>query len=877
MTPDSDTNTLDLEFFNPAEASPSEARLIRRILSEGSSLPLPGAAGSTWETPLASSPPPQEEEVFSPPQPALAPEKQGETARADAECATVNLKCGADRNEAVSGYRHQVPQQAQPSVASPIYRPSVHGVLPQQIAQASCVPPPQTIHINNYTANVNYPGGVGQPLYPLHHHPHSQPLAVPIGAPVGPVVPLHATHFPPLHQQPYNYVPYLVQMPPRGPTPAPFNGLARFNHIAPTMESYRQPQPQQQITQRMESYVSQAQPVTGLQNLSLNEVSAVPMSNEKLDGSQGIVFGSTPVVSLKRNDGHHDVESNEREVNDKVEQGNEEALIGCSTISFDQSSSVEDHSGKENITPSAGDIDQETEVFQAAPTESNHVSEDLRETDDSKSGEKSFDVGELPETVPTPVEPVKAISWASMVRSKGSADSHETSTSSSDPSPSKPLARIQPFAVSEQNKSPLSGQVEREKELGEFLKNFVPQFHATPLLPRGLTNRSNWCFVNSILQALLACPPLYNLLRSLPNTGWLAGGKSKTPMLDTLSQFVSEFSPLDLQVNKPLSGSGGKKGRNLKKEDVVTGVSLEPSYIYKMLLELEGTFKVVEGRQEDAEEFLTCLLNGLSEEMQALIKHATPDEEVNGENDNGQGEEVEEDDDDWQEVGAKGKSCITRRIAENIPGKKTPVESLALGMTRSCVKSEGGETSATLQPFYTLQLDIQDPQILNLTDALVSNFASEQLDGYLCAKTKAPLAAVKVSSLEELPPVLILHLKRFVYSATTGAVQKLLKPVAFTADLELPRSILSAECKAMVQARQRQYKLLSVVYHSGREAGKGHYLTSSYHPGYSCWLHSDDSIISPIPEQLVLQPAKQDTPYLLFYRRVDTISTHKTN
>lgn len=36
------------------------------------------------------------------------------------------------------------------------------------------------------------------------------------------------------------------------------------------------------------------------------------------------------------------------------------------------------------------------------------------------------------------------------------------------------------------------------------------------LLPRGLTNRSNYCYINSILQALLACPPFYNLLMALP-------------------------------------------------------------------------------------------------------------------------------------------------------------------------------------------------------------------------------------------------------------------------------------------------------------------------------------------------------------------------
>jgi len=322
--------------------------------------------------------------------------------------------------------------------------------------------------------------------------------------------------------------------------------------------------------------------------------------------------------------------------------------------------------------------------------------------------------------------------------------------------------------------------------------------------------------------------------------------------------------------NKPLSGSGGKKDRNRKREDIVTGVSFGPNYVYKMLLELEGTFKVVEGRQEDAEEFLTCLLNGLSEEMQSLIKLATPETE---ENDRDDASEEVDDQDEWQEVGAKGKSCVTRRITENVPNKKTPIESLALGMTRSCVKAEGGDNSATLQPFYTLQLDIQNDDIRTLTDALISNFASEELDGFLCAKTKKEIAAVKSSSLEELPPTLILHLKRFVYSSSTGGVQKLLKPVSFSCDLELPKSILSPECRGGQTggSRQRQYKLFAVVCHSGREATKGHYVSSVFHPGYSCWMRCDDTTVQPMAEQLVLQPSQQDTPYLLFYRRADTM------
>ena len=89
-------------------------------------------------------------------------------------------------------------------------------------------------------------------------------------------------------------------------------------------------------------------------------------------------------------------------------------------------------------------------------------------------------------------------------------------------------------------------------------------------------------------------------------------------------EFVNEMSPLET-MNK-----NQKKDKARKKEDLPTGNPLEPSYVYKTLLQLESeTFKVssllfcllerkfcqlmdlqvIEGRQEDAEEFLTCLLN----------------------------------------------------------------------------------------------------------------------------------------------------------------------------------------------------------------------------------------------------------------------------
>lgn len=88
-------------------------------------------------------------------------------------------------------------------------------------------------------------------------------------------------------------------------------------------------------------------------------------------------------------------------------------------------------------------------------------------------------------------------------------------------------------------------------------------------------------------------------------------------MFNFRTQLAYEFMPL------PPGARVGRreKGHQRKDElpDVSTGPPFEPLVIHRMLNGFHTNTFQVEGRQEDAEEFLSCLLNGLNDEMVEVI------------------------------------------------------------------------------------------------------------------------------------------------------------------------------------------------------------------------------------------------------------------
>lgn len=62
----------------------------------------------------------------------------------------------------------------------------------------------------------------------------------------------------------------------------------------------------------------------------------------------------------------------------------------------------------------------------------------------------------------------------------------------------------------------------------EYLNSFRPPY----VILRGLTNGGNQCFINSTLQALMACPPFVQLMKML--NFMQPRENSSTPILDAM-------------------------------------------------------------------------------------------------------------------------------------------------------------------------------------------------------------------------------------------------------------------------------------------------------------------------------------------------------
>lgn len=354
------------------------------------------------------------------------------------------------------------------------------------------------------------------------------------------------------------------------------------------------------------------------------------------------------------------------------------------------------------------------------------------------------------------------------------------------------------------------------------------------LLPRGLINTGNLCFLNATLQALLSCSPFVQLLqelriRDIPKVGF--------PTLTAFSEFVCDF-------DMPTSS-------NLKKDAVETGRPFRPAMFEAVLKNFTPDVpNSISGRprQEDAQEFLSFIMHQMHDELLKLEGQSS------GTNGFKTSVVSSTEEDEWETVGPKNKSAVTR-TQSFIPSELSDIFG---GQLRSVVKARGNKASATVQPFLLLHLDIHLEVVRTIEDALHLFSAPENLEGYrTSAIGKGGVVTAKKSvKIQTLSKIMILHLMRFSYGSQGSA--KLLKPVHFPLEF-----ILSRELLVSPSTESRKYELVATVTHHGREPSKGHYTADVRHSNGQ-WLRFDDASVTAITTSKVLH----DQAYVLFYKQV---------
>ncbi|KAA6429327.1 MAG: Ubiquitin carboxyl-terminal hydrolase 24 [Trebouxia sp. A1-2] len=260
-----------------------------------------------------------------------------------------------------------------------------------------------------------------------------------------------------------------------------------------------------------------------------------------------------------------------------------------------------------------------------------------------------------------------------------------------------------------------------------------------------------------------------------------------------------------------------------------------------------GVQKVAKQReQEDAQEFLTFLLDSTHQELLKLrAMYGTEGSAANTSYD-----------ENWEHVARKGKSNVTRG-EEDVQGGRTLTSQIFGGAVQSTVKAARAKASVTVQPFNLLHLDIQS--VNNVPAALQMLTKPEDIHDYKATDDSAPVNAKKEIKLLRLPRILVLHMCRFTYG--NQGLTKLHKQMQFSLKLRVQQSLLADDCE---QRRHggADYELIASVSHHGKTPASGHYTADVKQPDGE-WLRFDDDFVSHVNVPQVL--SRDCEMYLLFY------------
>lgn len=434
-------------------------------------------------------------------------------------------------------------------------------------------------------------------------------------------------------------------------------------------------------------------------------------------------------------------------------------------------------------------------------------------------------------------EPPK--SWAELLRTKAAAKEASAAAAAATESTSVPVQKNQTLA-------------DVLSSLGEDVAQYSDK--VAFLEPRGLVNTGNMCYMNSVLQILVSCVPFHQFLDYVGRRA-AHSFQSNVPLIDAMIMFVREFRVIDAATSEE------QLRMRLKPNELEQfGEAFVPEFVYEMIRQLPRFRDMRRGHQQDAQEFLGFLLEELHEECDRAAQHASK-RSVDGRADGADGADGATD--GWLEVGHKQKAAVTQSSGDI--ACESPVTRIFGGKLRSEFKVPGNKTSVTMEPYQPLQLDIGSPEVHNIIDALKGLTKPESIQGDFNSSRGPNVTATKQMFIETLPPVLILHLKRFQYDSLTGATQKIWKKVGYPLDLEIPHEVFPAHRRNALTASGGlpKYRLMGVIYHHGKNASGGHYTVDVRRQDGREWIRMDDTVLRRVRSEDVAEAGGEEDPKVL--------------
>ncbi|KAH8314999.1 ubiquitin carboxyl-terminal hydrolase 8 isoform X1 [Drosophila kikkawai] len=327
----------------------------------------------------------------------------------------------------------------------------------------------------------------------------------------------------------------------------------------------------------------------------------------------------------------------------------------------------------------------------------------------------------------------------------------------------------------------------------------------------GLKNLGNTCYMNSILQCLSNTVQLTEYCISDKYKDYISRSNSRTN-----GHVIEEVAALIKEL-----WNGQYK----------CVASRDLRYIVGQYQQIFRGFD-----QQDSHEFLTILMDWLHSDLQTL-RVARQRETM---------------------------SASEKAWLEFTKAKESMILHLFYGQMKSTVKCVAcHKESATYECFSNLSLELPpNSNVCQLSQCMDMYFSGERIHGWNCPNCKTKRDAIKKLDISKLPPVLVVHLKRFYADPSNScAYIKKQNYLRFPLEnLEMNPYIARAESRA---GTPKTYQLYAVSNHYGSMEG-GHYTAFCKSANYGKWFKFDDQIVTTLDTSNVVSSAA----YILFYTRL---------